>query len=158
MSQFALMFVPDPARALREMWRVLAPRGRLAVAVCGPIADAPGYAALAEVAERGCRPEVVELCCDRRSRSGTSSAWRAWSRDAGIEGAEIRTPALSGALPFDRCSGAHRDQASPIRDVIDERSFEALLEGARHSSPACTSHGGEVSFAMPAHIVTARKA
>jgi ubiquinone/menaquinone biosynthesis C-methylase UbiE len=37
-SQFALMFFSDQTAALREMWRVLAPRGRLAVAVCAPMA------------------------------------------------------------------------------------------------------------------------
>ena len=49
-------------------------------------------------------------------------------------------------------------QASPIRDVIDAQSFEALLEGARHKLAGFTSNGGEVSFAISAHIVTARKA
>lgn len=34
-SQYAMMFFPDPSLALRAMWRVLASRGRLAVAVCG---------------------------------------------------------------------------------------------------------------------------
>jgi len=38
-SQFALMFFPDRPLALREMWRVLAAGGRLAVAVCAPLAE-----------------------------------------------------------------------------------------------------------------------
>ena len=42
-SQFAFMFFPDRPRALREMWRVLAPGGRLAVAVCAPLEETGGY-------------------------------------------------------------------------------------------------------------------
>ncbi|MFQ5468502.1 MAG: methyltransferase domain-containing protein, partial [Kiloniellaceae bacterium] len=36
-SQFALMYFPDRVAALREMWRVLAPDGRLAVVAWAPI-------------------------------------------------------------------------------------------------------------------------
>ena len=42
-----LMYVPDPVRALREMHRVLAPSGRLALCVCRPIEHAAGYLPLA---------------------------------------------------------------------------------------------------------------
>jgi len=71
-SQYALMFFPDRAQALREMWRVLAPRGRLAVAVCGPLAEASGYRALAAEAERVCMPEVVAVA----RRTSMAGAWR----------------------------------------------------------------------------------
>ena len=35
-SQFGLMFFPDPVSAVRDMKRVLAPAGRLVAAVCSP--------------------------------------------------------------------------------------------------------------------------
>jgi ubiquinone/menaquinone biosynthesis C-methylase UbiE len=44
-SQFGLMFFSDRQTALREMMRVLAPGGHLAVAVWGALDDTPGYAA-----------------------------------------------------------------------------------------------------------------
>ncbi len=45
-SQFGLMFFEDRARALAEMWRVLKPGGRLAVAVWDSLERTPGYAAM----------------------------------------------------------------------------------------------------------------
>ncbi len=39
LSQLALMFFPDKSAALRQMWRVLTPGGRLAVNVPGSIAE-----------------------------------------------------------------------------------------------------------------------
>jgi SAM-dependent methyltransferase len=50
--QQGLQLLPDRGRALAEMWRVLAPGGRAAVAVWGPIARNPAFAALAESLER----------------------------------------------------------------------------------------------------------
>jgi SAM-dependent methyltransferase len=151
-SQFAAMFFPDPALALGEMWRVLAPRGRLAIAVCGPLADAAGYKALAEVAEHVCSPEVQALL---RSPFALGDKQRL----AGlIAGASIDTRACPVQFPSIDALVHTEVQASPIRDVIDDQSFEALLEGARHKLAGYTSNGGEVSFTISAHIVTARKA
>jgi SAM-dependent methyltransferase len=155
-SQFALMFVPDPTGALREMWRVLGPRGRLAVAVCGPLAEAAGYAALAAVAEGCCRPEVVELLRspftlgDRDRLTGLVAA-------AGIEGAEVRTFEVPVRFPSIDALVHTEIRASPIRDVIGEQSFEALLEGARAALAGLCEEGGAIKFALPAHLVTARK-
>jgi SAM-dependent methyltransferase len=50
--QQGLQLLPDRGRALAEVWRVLAPRGRAAVVVWGPIGRNPAFAALAESLER----------------------------------------------------------------------------------------------------------
>ena len=155
-SQFAAMFFPDPALALREMWRVLAPHGRLAVAVCGPLADAAGYRALAEVAEHACSPEVLALLRSPFALGDKQRLARLVA-DAGIDGASIDTRPCPVQFPSIDTLVHTEVQASPIRDVIDAQSFEALLEGARHKLAGFTSNGGEVSFAISAHIVTARK-
>jgi ubiquinone/menaquinone biosynthesis C-methylase UbiE len=60
-SQFALMYFPDRVGSLREMWRMLAPGGRLAVAVWAPIEHARGYQILVEIAVRQCGREAAEV-------------------------------------------------------------------------------------------------
>lgn len=49
-GQFALMYFPDRVAALREMWRVLAPNGHLAVAAWASIEHARGYQILVDIA------------------------------------------------------------------------------------------------------------
>lgn len=155
-SQFALMFFPDPVLALREMWRVLGPRGHLAVAVCGPLADAAGYAALAEVAARVCSKDVLDLLKSPFAL-GQQERLTGLIHEAGIAGARIEAWRCPVRFPSIEALVHTEVNASPIRDVIDAGSFDALLEGARADLARFCNDGGKISFAMPAHLVTACK-
>lgn len=121
------------------------------------MAKTPGYAALAKVAEGVCSPEVVDML-----RSPFTLGDKERLADlvdaAGISGAEIRTHECPVRFPSIDALVHTEVKASPIREIIDERSFEALLEGARDSLARYCTGSGEVAFSMPAHVVTARKA
>ncbi len=83
-SQFAMMFFDDRVSALREMQRVLAPGGRMAVAVCGTLAASPGYSALAALLDR-----LFGIGVGDAFRApfvlGDARAMQALAADAGLE-------------------------------------------------------------------------
>lgn len=58
MSQFGLMLFESPETALREMWRVLRPGGRLHVAVFDSLDQLPAYATAADVYEQVAGPDI----------------------------------------------------------------------------------------------------
>jgi ubiquinone/menaquinone biosynthesis C-methylase UbiE len=60
-SQFALMYFPDRMASLREMWRTLAPGGRLAIAAWARIDHARGYQILVDIAARQCGREAADV-------------------------------------------------------------------------------------------------
>lgn len=52
LCQFGLMFFPEKARSVAEMWRILYDEGRLAVSVSGPLEDSPVIRVLATPIQR----------------------------------------------------------------------------------------------------------
>jgi SAM-dependent methyltransferase len=156
-SQYAAMFFPDPVRALGEMWRVLAPGGRLAVAVCGPLAGAPGYAALAAVAAGCCPAEVVELLRSPFAL-GDRAQLAGLVQEAGIAGAAVETRTVPVRFPSIDALVETEIMASPIREVIDQGSYEALQAGARGALARWCEPGGAIGFPLAMHLVGARKA
>jgi SAM-dependent methyltransferase len=59
--QAGLQFIPDRARAVDEMRRVLKPQGRIVVLVWRAIEHQPGWRALAEALDRHAGPEAAAL-------------------------------------------------------------------------------------------------
>jgi ubiquinone/menaquinone biosynthesis C-methylase UbiE len=59
--QQGLQFFPDRVGALRELYRVLTPGGRLVLSVWGPIERSPGFAVLAEALTHHIGPETGAL-------------------------------------------------------------------------------------------------
>ncbi len=153
---FALMFFPDRVAALREMWRVLAPGGRLAVAVCGPIEDTPAYPALVDLLHRHAGPEAAGIMLapfvlgDRDELAGVFGA-------AGIDNIEISTQ--WGRERFESINMFIETEikGSPLVELFDEDTYKDLLEEGQTTFEFCQVNNGRVEFPMPAHIVTALK-
>jgi hypothetical protein len=153
------MFFSNRQAALREMMRILAPGGHLAVAVWGALDDTPGYAAFAAVLQPflGERATAVVRSPFALGDPGELSALFA---TAGMASAVV-TP-QRGTARFSTLRAWVQTEIKRwtriAQVVLDEGQFEALLAEAECALRSFVTVHGTVEFAMPAHIVTARKA
>jgi SAM-dependent methyltransferase len=155
-SQFGLMFFEDRIAALGEMWRVLRPGGRLAVAVWDALAHSPGYAAMVALLQR--------LFGDRIANElrapfvlGEPGAFRSLLEAAGIAAAEIRT--LDGTARFPSLEAWVRTDVKgwTLADLIDDAQYRRLQQEVQRELRAYVGPDRAVAFGAPAHIATARK-
>lgn len=155
-SQFAMMFFEERVKALREMWRVLRPGGRLAVAVCGALDFSPGYAVLAELLHRLFGPEVAEAF-RAPFVLGDPADLRALAEEAQLPGAEITRQ--DGTVRFGSIASlvsTERACVWTLGGLLDEAQFDRLRQEAETSLKPFRTEDS-VEFSMPALILTASK-
>lgn len=156
-SQFGLMFFENRRQALAEMWRVLAPGGRLAVAVWGPLEDTPGYRGMVELLDRLFGAETAAelrapFCLgDPRALPGLFA-------DAGISAPAIQT--FTGVARFSSIRAWVQTDVKgwTLADRLDDAEYALLEREAARALSAHADDDGTVCFASPAHIVSAIKA
>ena len=158
-SQFGLMFVPDKARALREMMRVLAPGGRLAIAVWASLERTPAYAAETRLVERMAGREAAQALESPYSL-GDPGRVRELCRAAGIHQATVELRQGRGRFPDIR-SMVEVDVRGwlPLAGVeLDTGLIEDILAAAETElDPYLTREPSGVSFYSPAVIAAATK-
>lgn len=144
LSQFALMFFSDRSTALAEMWRVLAPGGRVALSVFQGIERHPFYVALNQaIALRLGMPTVAAIFALGDAEALGESLSRAGFRDITIEplsmiahmgppemflAGEIELdtaaiPSMQGLEPVERqtlIAAIAAEMAEPLRAVTDD--------------------------------------
>ena len=157
-SQFAFMFFEDKPQALREMYRVLRPRGRLAVAVCDAVENSPGYGAFARMLDRHFGKEIGDAFRAPFSL-GDAEAFRGICREAGL--AEAKVGQHNGKVRFrsiEALVSTERACAWTLGGLLDEAQFARLLKESETVLRPFVTDDGAIEFDMPSLIATARKA
>ena len=156
MSQFGLMFFADQSMALREMWRVLRPAGRLAVAVWGSLEQTPGYAGVTALLGRLFGDAVANLLCSPYSLGGVGQL-ESLMTEAGISGARVQlvpgTARFSSIRSWIECDV----RGWTLAEHLDDAQFERLVAEAETELMHLVNADRGVEFAHPALIASAVK-
>lgn len=156
LCQFGLNFFTDPNAALREMWRVLAPGGRLAVAVFDTLEHNPAYAAMVEVLGRRLGPAPAEALGLPFSL-GEPGVLATLFEKAGIADAKIVRAEVAVSFP----SVADMVLADvkgwfPLAGIRPERSAVAeVIAEAETALARFRRSDGSVAFGVSVHIAIA---
>ncbi len=154
LCQAAMMFFPDPGGALREMARVAAPAGTVAVHVWGTLEASAGYARFAEVIARHAGRAAVSLF---------ESYWRFGDVDDlpvlfgtnGLEVTGIRT--RLGLVRFGSIDEFVRTEAeaTPLLERIDGETYRRIRQDAEAALRPFLSGDGGVAVPIAGHLITA---
>jgi SAM-dependent methyltransferase len=155
-SQFALMYFPDRVACLREMWRALAPTGRLAVAVWAPIDRARGYQILADIAVRQCGGEAADVLAAPFVLGDQAELTKLFV-EGGISGAEVTL--YEGSIRFPSVKEFVRIEVkgSPLADMLSEDAMETLVAESERALAEFVVPSDGIIMPMDAYIVTANK-
>jgi SAM-dependent methyltransferase len=155
-SQFALMYLPDRVASLREMWRILAPGGRLAIAAWAPIDHARGYRILVDITIRQCGREAADVLAAPFVLGDQAELAKLFV-DSGISGATV-TP-REGSIRFPTVNEFIRIEVkgSPLADMLSDDAMQALAQESEVALAEFVVPSGEIVMPMDAHIVAASK-
>ncbi len=157
LSQFGLMFFDDRVAALDEMWRVLRPSGRLAIAVWDSLEHSPGYRLLARLL-RELFGDDAAASLDAPFCLGDIQVLRGLLSASRIRDAHIATHAGEARYPSLEAWIVMNVKGWTLGGMLDDRQLERLLSRARQTLHGFVAGDGSVHVPTPAHIVTATRA
>ena len=158
-SQFGLMFFTDRRAAVREMLRVLAPEGRLAIAVWDSLENTPAYARAVRLLERMAGPAAADAL-RAPFVMGDRSELEGLLREAGARDVVGVTPMGRARFPTLRAMvEADLRGWLPVMGVeLEEDLIRAILSEAEEELAGYATPEGPAEFDSPAHIVSGRGA
>jgi ubiquinone/menaquinone biosynthesis C-methylase UbiE len=157
-SQFGFMFFTDRPQALREMLRVLAAGGRLAVAVWGSLENIPAYASVVALLERVAGQRAADALRAPFMLGNRKDLARLFS-EAGVRSTEITSHDGTARFPDIRTMvEADLRGWLPVMGVsLTEDQIGRILQEAENALGSYATAYGRVAFQLSAHLVTARK-
>ncbi|MCB1232315.1 MAG: class I SAM-dependent methyltransferase [Verrucomicrobiae bacterium] len=154
--QFGLMFFPDPVATLREMARVLAPGGRIGVAVWDRLEHSPVYPRIVDLLEKNAGPEAAEAL---RAPFGLGDREKLETlfAEAGFESVTVETRMGTAHFPSLRSlmEAELRGWLPVMGVVLEEARIRHILTEAEKALGDFVTADGAFVFDTSAHLVTA---
>lgn len=156
--QLGLQFFPDRPAALREMYRVLVPDGRLGVMVWRGIEHSPGFGILAAALARHVSAEAAGIM-RAPFALGDADGLRGLIAAAGFRDITIRP--VPGTVRFPSVTRFVQDYVagSPLASHVAKASDEARAALVSEVAAALKSElvAREITFPIAAHLASAKK-
>lgn len=154
-SQFVLMFIADRIGFVKEMWRTVAPQGRLSVAVWMAFEDAPHDVALAEIGGRLIGPDAAKAF-EAPYVLGDPDELLDIFHQAGLDTAELQS--VDGNCKAESIEEMLRIWVKGwVLAGIDDEVYVELLSEFKEQFQKHCAPDGSISLPMSAHIVTVVK-
>jgi SAM-dependent methyltransferase len=142
-SQFALMYFPEPATALSEMWRTLAPGGRLAIAAWAPLGHARSYQILVDLASRLCGDEEAGVLAAPFVLGDRTELAKLFV-DSGISGADVKLHEGSIRFPSVKEFIRIEVKGSPLADMVSDQAMASLAAESETALAEFVVPSGEI--------------
>ena len=156
LCQQGLQFFPDRSAALREVRRVSAPRGRIALSVWRPMQHSPGFASLAKALRHVIGPEAAAIM-QGPFALGSADDLRRLITGAGFREVVLRPAAKTLRFPSPEEFVGRYVAATPLAAVVAKASAHAraaLITEVSADLKSSVDHQG-LAFPIEAHLVLA---
>jgi trans-aconitate methyltransferase len=156
LCQQVLQFVPDPAAALAELYRVCVPGGRIGIATCRGLEHQPGYRMLTDVLERHVGREAADVIRTPYAL-GDAEQLRALVTGAGFNGVHTHIAVWPCRVPSAEALLRGETASSPLGDVLERLDADtgAALRTDLTDSLAPHTDDEGVLFPFETIVVTA---
>jgi SAM-dependent methyltransferase len=154
--QSALMFLPDPTRALAEMGRAAGPQGTVALQVYASLADQPAYGPWVDLVAGHAGPEAINLLSTYWIH-GDLAELRARFDAAGLVVTGVQT--VRGVARFGSAEEMVRTEveATPLVDRLDDSGYRRIIDESTELFDRFRTGGG-VDLPIDSHLVVTRQA
>jgi len=157
--QLGLQYFPDRRQAVREMYRVLGPNGRLVVLVWRALAHSPGFAALAAALDRHVSPTAADVMRAPFVFGDRLEELRTLLSDAGFRDVMIRSDVRMVRFASPETLVQYQVAGSPLAGHVaqaDDAAREALIRDVTVAMQDYLNDEG-VAFPIEGHIAVGKK-